>query len=312
MMAKMFYTMEEAKVALSKSEEDIKQLSREGRLREFRDGPRLMFKADQVEQLKADMAGGGGGDVMSLGPSDTGAAFSLVDSRSSTGSSISLVEPPPAGGEKHDSALVDIGLSGSLGGVPSPGRVAPSESRSGTRAPASVFDVDDGQKVDASAQTTIGAGIQDQINLEGVGSGSGLLDLTRERDDTSLGAVFDELGSAGIPSGAVPSAPPSVGHVGGGGGFADIQESSAVGVMASQPVYVEVPDASASAFGAMALAAAGVVGFGAFLLSAALFNIKPEIIDTIMKGGATYLLLGAAAVGVFAIVGFLLGKVGGK
>ena len=50
-MAKMFYTLDEAKTALGKSEEEIRQLAREGRLREFRDGPRLMFKADQVETL---------------------------------------------------------------------------------------------------------------------------------------------------------------------------------------------------------------------------------------------------------------------
>lgn len=45
MMAKMFYTMEEAKAALGKGEEEVKQYAREGRLREFRDGPRLMFKS---------------------------------------------------------------------------------------------------------------------------------------------------------------------------------------------------------------------------------------------------------------------------
>ena len=57
------------------------------------------------------------------------------------------------------------------------------------------------------AQTSIGSGIQDQINLEGVGSGSGLLDLTRESDDTSLGAeLLDEIsperldGCAAAPS----------------------------------------------------------------------------------------------------------------
>jgi hypothetical protein len=54
-MAKMFYTLEETKSALNRSEEDIKQFAREGRLREFRDGPRLMYKADQVENLKSDI-----------------------------------------------------------------------------------------------------------------------------------------------------------------------------------------------------------------------------------------------------------------
>ena len=46
MMAKMFYTLEETKSALGKSEEEVKQFAREGRLREFRDGPRLVKWAD--------------------------------------------------------------------------------------------------------------------------------------------------------------------------------------------------------------------------------------------------------------------------
>jgi hypothetical protein len=52
MMAKMFYTLEEAKGALGRSEEEIKQFAREGRLREFRDGSRVLFKADQVSRLR--------------------------------------------------------------------------------------------------------------------------------------------------------------------------------------------------------------------------------------------------------------------
>src|SRR5258707_12964708 len=75
MMAKMFYTLEETKAALGKSEEEVRQFAREGRLREFRDGPRLMFKADQVDQLKTDMGGGGG--RADLGPSDSGAPIGL-------------------------------------------------------------------------------------------------------------------------------------------------------------------------------------------------------------------------------------------
>lgn len=53
-MAKMFYTLDEAKAALGKNDEEIKQFAREGRLREFRDGQRLMFKADQVESLRGN------------------------------------------------------------------------------------------------------------------------------------------------------------------------------------------------------------------------------------------------------------------
>jgi hypothetical protein len=77
-MAKMFYTLDEAKAALAKNEEEIKQYTREGRLREFRDGPRLMYKADQVEALKAELAGG---DPVDIGASDSGAAIGLADSK---------------------------------------------------------------------------------------------------------------------------------------------------------------------------------------------------------------------------------------
>src|SRR5687767_9315849 len=136
MMAKMFYTLDEAKSARGRNEEEIKQLTREGRLREFRDGPRLMFKADQVDAIKGEI---GGRDQIDLGPSDTGAPIGLADSARS-GSSISMADSrsgtgltnldEPGGRSpgasftmKDDTALAaDLGLSGSLGGMPSPAR----------------------------------------------------------------------------------------------------------------------------------------------------------------------------------------------
>src|SRR2546423_1153110 len=103
----------------------------EGRLREFRDGPRLMFKADQVEQLKAEL-GGGTLDQVDLGPSDSGAPIGLVDSRSPTGSAsgIALSDMDASGVSgsgmqmqmKDDTALAGgLGVSGSVGGVAAPG-----------------------------------------------------------------------------------------------------------------------------------------------------------------------------------------------
>ena len=76
-LRRRYRTEKEARAALGKSEEEIKQFSREGRLREFRDGPRLMFKADQVEQLKSDLGGGGGSDI---GMSGSGSPIGLADS----------------------------------------------------------------------------------------------------------------------------------------------------------------------------------------------------------------------------------------
>ena len=253
-MAKMFYTLDEAKAALGKNEEEIKQYTREGRLREFRDGPRLMYKADQVEALKAELAGG---DPVDIGASDSGMAIGLADSKgigsglgsglgsgigsgigsgtgsgigsgvgsgvgsglSGSGSGLSLVDTDAghgaspggsAGGMslKEDTALAaDLGLSGSIGGVPSPaGRPSSAtgtglSGSQGSRPGVDVFQNDEVERVDPSAQTAIAPGIS-EIASEGVGSGSGLLDLTRESDDTSLGAeLLDEIAPGGTATG---------------------------------------------------------------------------------------------------------------
>src|SRR3712207_2302814 len=181
-MAKMFYTMDETKAALGRSEDQIKELSREGRLREFRDGTRLMFKADQVEGLKSELGSSvGSGDQVDLGPSDSGAHIGLVDSNlGPSGTSITLTDsdlgPSPGGGMKmkEDTALAaDLGLSGSMGGVPSPGRVSPGGSISGLsgtspgRSGITVFQPDEVEHADPMAQTNISGSVADQVNLEG-------------------------------------------------------------------------------------------------------------------------------------------------
>jgi hypothetical protein len=314
-MAKMFYTLDETKAALGKNEEEIKQLAREGRLREFRDGPRLMFKADQVDSLKAE---GGGLDQVSLGPSDTGAPLGLTDSKSATGSQITLSDtqsaavPPPAGRTKTDTAFADIGLSGTIGGVPSPGRVQPGSgtglASGGTKAGITIFDADEVHRVDASAQTAIGAGVTDQVNLEGVGSGSGLLDLTRESDDTSLGAVFDELAPQPPKSATAAGAMLEPVAAGSSAGLTALADARGARGMVLPPTVVEAPDASAPAFGAMALAGALVVCFGGFLAVSAVMGFKAEMFADLSKNLTTYILAALGVVIVFGVVGFMIGK----
>src|SRR3954471_12334695 len=80
-MAKMFYTVEEAAQKLGVSNDQIKTLVTENKLREFRDGARVMFKVDQVDKLVLDRKGGSGssagtkaGSSMGLGGSSIGLA----------------------------------------------------------------------------------------------------------------------------------------------------------------------------------------------------------------------------------------------
>ena len=50
-MAAMFYSLQEAAERLGKTEADIREIVQSGQLREFRDGPNLLFKVDEVEAL---------------------------------------------------------------------------------------------------------------------------------------------------------------------------------------------------------------------------------------------------------------------
>lgn len=336
-MAKMFYTLDETKAALGKSEEDIRQLAREGQLREFRDGPRLMFKADQVEQLKQQLTGGGGSDQVELS-GDTGAPIGLADSKTGSGTGISLAPEtapptPPAMAKEDTGAGLDVGLSGSLGGSLGGASLAgsiggTSAGMGATKAPAkpgiNVFGADETpDSVDPMAQTHI-TPPRDQISLEGVGSGSGLLDLTRETDDTSLGAaLLDEIS----PGATKRTSPPPSASAGSTAGMPAVElEPSAMiedrTIPTSMPVYVTAPDAMAPAFVAAGIAALVVLFVGALVLINAIVATSPLIdgrfefvraLGESSKGGLGFLFIGGLVVGIiFFVVGLVIGKMTNK
>jgi len=53
-MAGMFYSLQEAAERLGKTEDELRAIVQAGQLREFRDGPNLLFKVDEVEALMPD------------------------------------------------------------------------------------------------------------------------------------------------------------------------------------------------------------------------------------------------------------------
>lgn len=288
-MAKMFYTLDETKAALGRSEDEIKQLCREGKLREFRDGSKLMFKADQVESLKATLPAK---DIVDI--ADSGAPIALADSKSGTtgGSAPGMVSI------KEDTSSGDTGLSGSFGGVPS-ARAA--NQASGTGSGLNIFTTDDVDSTDSSAQTAIASG--DQGGLEPGGSGSGLVDLTRESDDTSLGAVLDEIpGAKRDPTAtgtATAVAPAAAAGAGPAAAFGRVT-----------PVVVVKPDAAAPFFGGLALGGAVLSLFALFVLASAVTGASVVFLKSLVDLG--FLLLLAAGLVVTLVcggIGFGLGKV---
>jgi hypothetical protein len=53
-MAGMFYSLKEASEKLGKTEDEVRDLVKSGRLREFRDGANLLFKINEINALLND------------------------------------------------------------------------------------------------------------------------------------------------------------------------------------------------------------------------------------------------------------------
>ncbi|MDG2054174.1 MAG: helix-turn-helix domain-containing protein [Phycisphaerales bacterium] len=180
-MAKMFYTLEEAASRLGKSEDEVREMAKTGQLQEFRDREKLMFKIEQI-------------DLLTGGDEDTG--DSVLDLDAPGGSGLDLAATSDSGlgltgGEAPGGS--GMGLSGSdIGG--GQGASGGSSMMDLSGAGASNAETDFGSlsdQEDPSGGTQVGAAFE-ELSLEAVGSGSGLLDLTRESDDTSLGAELLE------------------------------------------------------------------------------------------------------------------------
>ena len=154
MANKMFYTAEEAAAKLGKSVEELLAMAKRGEIQEFKQGDKVQFKAEQVNLLA-----GADEDLGEI-------PLALDDSRSGSGIDLadSFVQPAAPSAPKKPAA---------------PAAKAPSLMDSSEETGISAFEASRfGQKATSDSG----------ISLETVGSGSGLLDLTRESEDTQLGA----------------------------------------------------------------------------------------------------------------------------
>jgi len=191
-MAKMFYNVEEASKKLGLSEAELKDLVKAGKLREFRDAGSFNYKVDEVDRLVT--AGQGSA------PAAPAASRPPVAPSASTSGEIILEPAEESGIELAGSGTDMLGLSGSGTASPSAsGTRAAQKAKGDTVVPSvgvNVFDDDElDEHVDPLAQTAVTD--VGGLGLEGIGSGSGILDLTRESDDTSLGQELLEAISTG-------------------------------------------------------------------------------------------------------------------
>jgi hypothetical protein len=257
----MYYSEEEAAKRLGIGVEELASYVRDDRLRIFQDGARRMFRADEVDAL----APGGDEEIVDLEPTPTGAGDAV---------SLEQVEraAPPT---KEDTVITAEGIS--------------------------IFDDEDLEieAADPMAKTQIAPSIEDQIALEGVGSGSGLLDLTRESDDTSLGAeVLDHIdletdGPPPPPGTVVAVTPPTPA----------VAEAPIVA-----PAYVEAIDAGAGLFGGIVVGCAIVAGLIGMVALGYATPEPPEYLEDLKEHLAVVLAAGFVLAIVAAVIGWFAGK----
>lgn len=282
-MAKMFYSLEEAASRLKKSAEQVRQMASKGQLTEFRDGDRLIFKVDQVDLLAGDddhessemssmipLADTGGGSALSM------SGLGLADSASGSA----------------------LGRSGS--GVESP------KEKSGIP----VFDADELDLTDPSAVTQVTeSAIDGGLQVESLGSGSGLMDLTRESDDTSLGAqgLIDELYPSEEGTGGATVAEHESGLFEGQAAGGDMAAGDAPAAAGPAEVY---DPAGSGLSGGLALGMVAALGLAVAVLTMAMSGISPAFLTSVGGDMAPLIWMGifAGAMVVFGGIGLVMGK----
>lgn len=328
-MAKMFYTLEETAEALGIDTEKVKELAGDGRLQQFRDRDKLMFKRDQVDTMVSTRQEDTDDDQDDIIPLSETSMGDQIDLASETAAGQTGSGRTGTGAPKTDETKAGSGVS--------------------------IFESGEMELADPAAQThvTESSSMDDEaLALESVGSGSGLLDLTRESDDTSLGAeLLDEiypsddsqagasalgasalaesalgasamdasgLGSgmgSGVLEGAAAELEGSSIGTGIGSGLEAIPEPSGLSGLAGAPTYATVAEVQDPAWsGALAGALLGVtiVLFIALAIAAgAVVGVPTGITAAI--AGSLWMYVGVMLGGclLLGFIGMFIGKMGG-
>lgn len=267
MAKKMYYNEAEAAKKLGIPVADLAKLVRDDKLRVFQDGPKKMYKVDEVDKL----SGGGGEDEfdIALQPAEQSSlgAITLGDSDETIASA------------KEDTVITTEGIS--------------------------IFDEEDLEieAADPMAKTQIAPSLDDQVALEGVGSGSGLLDLTRESDDTSLGAeVLDHIDDV---EGAVGSGISSEGAM---EEIATVQAEEPVQVIEVPVGAVEEMDASSGLFGGFLIGAMIIMVVVSAVIFSVMLGQTPAYLDELRKNLILVLISAIVLVGISGVLGMFIGK----
>jgi excisionase family DNA binding protein len=311
-MAGMFYSIKEAADKLGKSEDEIRQLVKAGRLREFRDGPNLLFKVDEVAALMSDTS------AVGIEKEDEKPAASEPTAEAQAEEILLAPETPEKPGEEiqltdADTQIVEEGIK-ILGETDTASALKDTgagdetfKGLSGTPAPGKEASLEE---------------IEKDVSLDTFGSGSGLLDLSLQADDTSLGGILDEIyapggeGKAGGP--AAEAEEPLVAPGSAEGSALEVAAEAEqiiseaqfpVGPAVAAAMYAEPePDAMGNAMGAMLFIPMLAVIYTAIVAVAASFSFGTPVILKSVQGFIWYVAIGlGVASGIILAIGAVMG-----
>jgi len=365
-MAGMFYSLREALEKLNMTEEQARELVKEGKLREFRDGSNVLFKIDEVKALMSDTGVTGSEETPAASQEGTGKdEISLVPEASVPEASVPEASVPEASvpeASVPEAVVPETGApeasvpeasvpEASVPEASVPEAVVPETGAPETGVPEAVVpemteDTTTGEEL-TDADTVIGEQgvnvlgetdseiddttgetkgttaevsleeIEEDVNLDTFGSGSGLLDLSLQADDTSLGGILDEIYTSEgeeeqkTREGSGLAVPVEAGQM--------LPEEELAGPEPTHEVpavvrgYIEPePDTVSNAFGIMLFLPLLVTVYTAIVVVAGFNSVMPVVRGKI-QDMIWYIMIGLAVTGGVIIgAAFMLTGKGGK
>lgn len=190
-MAGKYYTLQEVMEKLGKSEEQVRDLVKEGSLRQYLDKGQPLFDQTQVDALAAEQQG-----LLDLTAAGTDFDLKLEETDEIILEPDEETPPPPP--QKESEGGFGLSMAGE-------DNLSSDDTRASSLGINVLDESDEGYKLTADTKGETRAGELEEIesldadaNLESIGSGSGLLDLSLQADDTSLGAVLDDILPAAV------------------------------------------------------------------------------------------------------------------
>ena len=358
-MAGMFYSLKEAAERLNKTEKELKQIVKEGKLREFRDGPNVLFKVEEVEALMSDTGVMPSEQAPELEELELEAAemetlepealesevvepealeYEELSPEAPSPEMPEFEEPAPEALEEEplapleqETGTSEILLAPETGAPLAPSELTDADTALTGEGISVLGETDSDYQVtdDTMAETAVPTGttpevpleeIEEDVNLDSFGSGSGLLDLSLQADDTSLGGILDEIYMA-----EGEAQEPAPAEVGSGSAAAVAAEAEEV-IAEEEPValqpapdvpalaqpYIELaPDMQSNTLGMMLFLPLVVILYTAVVAIAGLKGVTPSILAGIQ--GLIWYIMGGVAVVAVLVTGaaFMLGGGGG-